>query len=68
MYSQNWNFAASLLSKQNYNVLSPNSYTHLAERFKYFQDRSVCFAAAKYVDWSWEYINVHIHMNMEIGT
>jgi hypothetical protein len=29
MYSQNWNCAASLFPKQNYNVLSPNSYTHI---------------------------------------
>jgi hypothetical protein len=31
--------------------------THIyCERFIYFQDRSVSFAAAKYVDQSWEYI------------
>ncbi len=56
MYSQKWNCAASLFLKQNYNVLSPNSYTHICERFIYFQDRSVYFAAAKYVDRS-QYIN-----------
>jgi hypothetical protein len=32
-------------------------YTGICERFIYFQDRSVYFAAAKYVDRSWEYIN-----------
>ncbi len=47
--------AASLFPKQNYNVLSPNSYTHISVRD--FQDRSVYFAAAKYVDRSWEYVN-----------
>jgi hypothetical protein len=35
----------------------PNSYTHICERFVYFQDQSVYFAAEKYVDWSWDYIN-----------
>ncbi len=59
MYYQKWNCAASLFPKQNYNVLSPNSYTHtyICERFIYFQDWFVYFAAAKYVDRSWEYIN-----------
>ncbi len=62
MYSQKWNCAASLFPKQNYNVLSPHSFTHMYcihifERFIYFQDRSIYFAAAKYVDWSWEYTN-----------
>jgi hypothetical protein len=50
MYSQEWICVCSLvISKQNYNVLSP--------RFIYFRDRSVYFAASKYVDQSWEYIN-----------
>ncbi len=35
-------------------VLSPSSFTHISVRF---QDRSAYFAAGKYVDWSWEYIN-----------
>ncbi len=48
--------AASLFPKQNYNVQFLHSY--ICERFIYFQDRSVYFAAAKYVDRSsWEYIN-----------
>ncbi len=65
MYSQKWNCecAASLFPKQNYNALSPNSYTHSVHytwvRFIYFQDRFVYFAAAKYLDRSWEYINWH---------
>ncbi len=29
MYSQIWNCAALLFPEQNYNVLSPNSYTHI---------------------------------------
>ncbi len=35
MYSQKWNCAASLFSKQNNNVLSPNSYTHISIRDLY---------------------------------
>jgi hypothetical protein len=48
-----------LFPKQNYNVLSPSSYTHICicERFIYFQDRSAYSAAGKYEDQSWEYIN-----------
>ncbi len=59
MYSKKWNCAASFFLKQYYNFLSPNSYIHsyICERFIFFQDRSVYFAAAKYVDWSWEYLN-----------
>jgi hypothetical protein len=33
--------AASLFPKQNYNVLFPNSYTHISVRDVYLQDRSV---------------------------
>jgi hypothetical protein len=46
--------------KQNYNVLSPSSYTHMyiCERFRYFQDGSAFSAAGKYVDRSWEYIKL----------
>jgi hypothetical protein len=43
--------------KQNYNDLSPNSYTHICERFIYFQDWSAYSALGKCVDRSWEYIN-----------
>ncbi len=35
MYSQKWNCAALLLSKQNYNVLSSSSYTHISVRDLY---------------------------------
>jgi hypothetical protein len=57
MYSQKWNFAALFFPKQNYNVLSPNSYCKFYVWFIYFQDRSAYFAAAKYVEQSWEYTN-----------
>ncbi len=48
-----------LFPKQNYNVLSPSSCTHISvcERSIYLQDHSAYSAAGKYVDWSWEYIN-----------
>jgi hypothetical protein len=45
-----------IFPKQNYNVLSLSSYTHISVKdlYTYFQDRSVYFSAAKYVDRSWE--------------
>ncbi len=48
-----------LFPKQNYNVLSPSSYTLISVRDIYmcFQERSAYSAAGKYVDQSWEYIN-----------
>ncbi len=51
------NCAASLFLKQNYNVLSPISFTHIYVRdfILYFQDQVTYFAAAKYVARSWEY-------------
>ncbi len=50
MYSQKWNNAASLFPKQNYNGLPIPTLIYICERFIYFQDGSVNFAAAKYVD------------------
>ena len=72
MYSQKWNCAASLFPKRNYNVLSPNSYTHISVRDLYIFPRigSVYFAAAQYVDRSCEYINrsqTHECRNWERG-
>jgi hypothetical protein len=48
---------SELFPKQNYNVLPPYSYIHvcICERFNYSQDRSDYFAAAQFVDKSWEY-------------
>ncbi len=41
-----------VISKQNYNVLSPNFYIHscICEQFIYSQDQSAYFATAKYAD------------------
>ncbi len=60
-----------LFPKQNYNILSPSSYTHISVRdlYTYFLDQSAYSAAWKYVDRSWENINrSQKHMNMEIGS
>ena len=46
-----------LFPKQNFNVLSHISFTHISVRDLYIKDRSSYFAAGKYVDRSWEYIN-----------
>ncbi len=51
MYSQKWNCYS--ISKQNYNVLSPSSYTRISVRILYISAYS---AAGIYVDWSWQYI------------
>jgi hypothetical protein len=45
-----------VISKQNYNVLASNFHIHVVSDL-YSQDRSAYFAAAKYTDWSWTYIN-----------
>jgi hypothetical protein len=43
MYFQKWNCAAYLFHKQNYNDLSPNSYTHISVRDLYISiPWSVC--------------------------
>ncbi len=43
-------------------------HSYIWEKFIYFQDRSAYSAAGKYVNRSWEYINTHRHMIVEIGT
>ncbi len=47
-----------LFPKQNYNVLSPSSYTNISVRYLYiyFHDLCAYSAAGKYVDRSLEYI------------
>ncbi len=42
IYSQKWNCAALLFSKQNFNILSPNSHTHISVREIYIFPGSVC--------------------------
>ncbi len=65
-YSQKLN-CALVISKQNYNVLSPISYTHISVRDWYISRMGLSiFAAAKYVDWSSEYINRNWDRGREI--
>ncbi len=45
-----------LSPKQNYNVLSPSSYTLISMRDLYIS-RVCLFCWRKYVDWSWDYVN-----------
>jgi hypothetical protein len=49
-------------------LCQPVPTLYICERFIYFQDHSAYSAAGKNVDRSWEYINAHRHMNVEIGT
>ncbi len=56
-YSQKKKCAASV----------PISTFMCLDRFVYFHDQSAYSAAGKYVDWSWEYIIAHRHMNVEVG-
>ncbi len=48
-----------LFPKQDFNFLSPSSFTHISVRdlYVYYQDQSAYSAAWKGVDRSWEYIN-----------
>jgi hypothetical protein len=60
----------TVISKTDYNVMSPSSYTHISicEKFIYFHDRSDYSAAGKYVDRSWEYKNLSQTHEWKIGT
>jgi hypothetical protein len=53
---------------QNYNVLSPSSYTHIFVRNVYISRIGLPSAAGKYMDQFWEYKNCSQQMNVEIGT
>ena len=67
IYSQKWNCAALLFPKQNYNVLSPSSYTHISVRDLYISRIGVPILLQENM-WtaiSWEYTNPHRHMNVE---
>ncbi len=64
MYSPKWNCSASLFPKQNYNVLSPNSYTHIIQGF-------VCLFCCSQI--CGPILGIYksltdIHMNVEIGS
>jgi hypothetical protein len=55
MYSQKWNCEALLFPKQNYNVLSPNSYSHISVKDLYIS-RMVCLFCCSQICGLWEYI------------
>jgi hypothetical protein len=67
MYSQKWNCAASLFPKHNYNVLSPNSYTHISVRDLYISRIGLSILLQPNI-WTdpWNISIVHRHMNVEI--
>jgi hypothetical protein len=59
IYSQKWNFAASLIPKQNYNTLSPNSCTLISVRDLYIYPGAICLLCCSQICGPrfWEYIN-----------
>jgi hypothetical protein len=70
MYSQKLNCAALLFPKQNYNVLSPNLYTHISVRDFYITMIGPHILLQPYM---WADLGIHIqiafrHMNVGIGT
>jgi hypothetical protein len=69
MYSQKWNCSASLFPKQNYNVLSSNSYTHTSVRDLYIYriNLPILLQGNMWTDPGNIQI-AHKHMNVEIGT
>jgi hypothetical protein len=61
MYSQIWNCVASLFPKQNYNVLSPKSYTHISVRDLYISRTglSILLQPNECLDWQYsQFINI----------
>ncbi len=68
MYSQKRNCAASLFPKQNYNVLSPDSYIHISVRDLYISriGLSILLQPNMWTDPGNIKI-AHRHMNVEIG-
>jgi hypothetical protein len=68
MYSLKGNWAASLFPKNNYNVWSPNSYTHKSVRDLYICRIGLSILLQPSM-WTYpENIEIgHRHMNVEIG-
>ncbi len=69
MYSQKWNCAGSIFPKQTYNVLSPNSYTHISVRELYISriGLSILLQPNMWTDPGNIQI-AHRHMNVKIGS
>ncbi len=69
MYSQKWNCATSLFPTQNYNILSPNSYTHISARGLYLSRMgpSILLQPNMLTDPGNIKIS-HRHMNVGIGS
>ncbi len=63
MYYQKWNSAASLFPKQNYNVLSRNSYTHV-----FVRDLHIFRISLSILPQPNMWTIAHRHMNVGIGT
>ncbi len=66
---QNAEISKQIFPEKEYRGLSPNFRFHASvSDLQYVFPRSVClFCWRKYVDRSWDYINRHRHMNVEIG-
>ncbi len=69
MYSQKWNCAASLFPKQNFNAVSPNSYTHISARDLYVSriGLPILLKPNMWTD-PGNILTFHRHLNVEIGT
>jgi hypothetical protein len=69
MHSQKRNCAASLFPKQNYYILSPNSYTRISVRHLYISSisLSILLLGNMWTD-PWNILIAHRHMNVEIAT
>jgi hypothetical protein len=69
MYFEKWNCAASLFPKQNCNVLSPNSYTHISVRDLYISRIGLFILLQPNMRTDPGNIKIaHRHMNVGIGT
>ncbi len=68
IYSQKWNCAASLFPKQNYNDLSPSSYTHISVKDLHISRIGLILLQPNMWTDPGNISIAHRHMNVEIGT